>query len=261
MKKKIKLVSIALAIFMILPMLFALVVSADGPAYPSYADAQDGDLLYKANFNGDTYWVNPGTETGKANAGWNWNQADKAILTGTVDSEDSGKANFKAEGAVQNSAWGADLASLPLEAGYSYTFKFTVTRTANNPIGLLIDGHHGAYVYAVRARIQKNGNALAGHSYVNYSDDVPAKSPSAETPSVQNFAITVEDVHIDSESGLKLFTYTLYVKGTNGGWIKIDEGVPVSDETRDMLGLYFYTYYNTDVTVSEVRVYKGNKLH
>lgn len=240
--------------------------------YKAYADADDGELIYRANFNGDEHWVDPGTETGTANAGWDghWNDPAKGILTGTIDAENPGKATFVLEGSQQNSAWGADLVDFPLEPGYSYTVKFAVTRTGEVPIGLLIDGHHGGYFYSSRARVQKNGNALGGHSFVNYSgSDIPGKgSPFGK----QEYAITIEDVEYetvyetDSETGeqteskIKLFTFTLYVKGADGNWIEIDDGEPVTTETRDTLGLYFYSYHNTSVTVSNVEVYKGVAL-
>ena len=201
-----------------------------------YDYAENGDLLYTANFEGDSRY-DPSNETAAANAGYNW-VCDN--ITATVDTQDSGKATFKVTSKA-NTAWGADIDDLPLGEGYSYTIKFKVSCADNEkPIGLLFDGTHGGHFYAHKARIQRNGSALTGHSWVNYTEKTE-----------QEYVI---EINGDDT------TFALYVKGEDGKWSKLDDGTPKEDPPaffRDRLGLYFYGYYLTEVTVSDVRVYKG----
>ena len=262
-----KFLCIFLTLFMLMPLLLAFSAAADDPDptvganeepetgyFKAYADAEDGELLYKADFKGDAHWA-PSTEAAKENAGWHWNTQEK-VLTATVDPEDSGKADFTLE-EKGNTAWGGDLTDFPLEPGYSYTFLFSVTK--DTPIGLLIDGHYGGYFLNTKASVRKNGGNLSGHSAVSYGKNVPTRTDT------QEYAITVENVRYEDdevEAGAeqtttKMYTFTLFVKDNDGHWIKIDSGEPVNKETRDTIGLYFYAYNPTDVTVSNVEVYKG----
>ena len=212
-------------------------LSLEGITAPTIYDyAENGDLLYTANFEGDSRY-DPSNETAAANAGYNW-VCDN--ITATVDTQDSRKATFKVTSKA-NTAWGADVDDLPLGEGYSYTIKFKVSCADNaNPIGLLFDGTHGGFFYANKARIQRNGNALTGHSWVNYTEKLE-----------QEYVI---EINGDDT------TFALYVKGEDGKWSKLDDGTPKEDPPaffRDRLGLYFYGYYLTEATVSDVRVYKG----
>lgn len=233
-----KLICLALTLLMVVPML-AMVVSANTTTYKTYAEAADGELLYKANFNGDDRWQ-PSTETAIANAGWEWTNSTN--MTATVDSADSGKATI-ALNPAGNAAWGADISNLPLGAGYNYTVKYTVScADGSKPIGLLIDGHYGAYAYSVKGRLQRNGSALSGHSYKDYT---------ASTAD-QEYAIVVTG---------DTYTFDFYMKDAEGKWTKVDSGNPTDGDggvfSRENLGLYFYAYHVTEVTVSNVCVYKG----
>ena len=234
-----KLICIMLTLLMVVPMLAMTVNANTATTYKTYAEAADGELLYKANFNGDDRWQ-PSTETAIANAGWEWTNSTN--MTATVDPENSGKATI-ALSQQANAAWGADISDLPLGEGYNYTLKYTVScADGSKPIGVLFDGHYGAYAYSVKGRLQRNGNALNGHSYKDYT---------ASTAD-QEYAIVVTG---------DTYTFDFYMKDAEGKWTKVDSGNPTDADggvfSRENLGLYFYAYHVTEVTVSNVCVYKG----
>ena len=226
------------------------------PVDPTYYNsAAESAELYKANFNGDEYW-NPSSEYAEANAGWNW--TNSVNMTVTPNAENSAKATVMLS-QQGNAAWGADLKHLPLGQGFNYTIKFTVTRDANVPIGLLFDGTYGAYFYAQKARAQRNGSANSGHSYIDYdilnegNAAILGLSPSTDSPSVQEFAI---EVNGDETS------YNFYVKDRDGRWLLIDSARTKDEEGffNNHLCLYFYSYFVTQVDVSDLTVYKGMSL-
>lgn len=238
MKKIKKIVCLVIAFLMTMS-LIAVSVGATAPTTaPTYADAEDGALLYTADFSGDSDW-NPSTDAAIENAGYEW--TDSAYLQATADDQDSSKATFKHTKTI-NAAWGGDLENYPLADGYNYTIKFTITFVnTSQPIGLLFDGHYGAWFYPAKMRLRRNGSPLTGSSEKSFS----------VTSENKEFAIVVE-------GNAK---YSVYVKGDNGGWSKLTDGAPTSDDgtfLRDNLGLYFYAYYDeTEATFSNVGVYKG----
>ena len=226
------------------------------PVDPTYYNsAAEGAELYKANFNGDENW-NPSSEYAEANAGWNWTNSVNMTVTPNAENPYKATVMLSQQG---NAAWGADLKHLPLGQGFNYTIKFTVTRDANVPIGLLFDGTYGTYMYATKGRAQRNGSANAGHSHMKYDllNDGEAAilglSPSTDSPSVQEFAI---EVNGDETS------YSFYVKDRDGRWLLIDSARTKDEEGffNDHLCLYFYSYFVTQVDVSDLTVYKGMSL-
>lgn len=255
MKKLCLILAFAMLLGLMVPVAYAD-VSTD-----LYTSAAEGTLIYTADFSGtDGYFsadkvLNDNistTEDGEEyRVGWNWMNSH---ITAVVDPADPGKVTITVgtvEGSKKNTAWGCLISALPLNTETSYTLKFTVTRTDNTPIGLLFDGHHGMYAYTNKARLQLNGNALSGHSYTNYSDlleTVPDVSPDESDPSVQEYAITVSGA---TES------YSVYVKADSGRWLFLDSSATGTGFSNESLGLYFYSYFETTATVSDVKVYKG----
>ena len=226
------------------------------PVDPTYYNsAAESAELYKANFNGDENW-NPSSEYAEANAGWNWTNSVNMTVTPNAENPYKATVMLSQQG---NAAWGADLKHLPLGQGFNYTIKFTVTRDANVPIGLLFDGTYGTYLYATKGRAQRNGSANSGHSYVDYdilndgNAAILGLSPSTDSPSVQEFAI---EVNGDETS------YNFYVKDRDGRWLLIDSARTKDEEGffNDHLCLYFYSYFVTQVDVSDLTVYKGMSL-
>ena len=202
-----RIISLALVLVMLVSSL-ALSVNAMTVTYPTYADAQDGELLYVADFTGDEYYQ-PSTENAIANAGWEWVESE--TLVANVDETKPNEVSFTKEKKV-NSAWGGDIESLPLGEGYAYTIKFTVSRTANKPIGLLFDGHFGCYIQAAKGRLQRNGSKLAGHEFVSYGANPLVTIPGSEVvneekPSVQEYAFSINGDNV---------TYSLYIKEEGG---------------------------------------------
>ena len=198
-----RIISLALVLVMLVSSL-ALSVNAMTVTYPTYADAQDGELLYVADFTGDEYYQ-PSTENAIANAGWEWVESE--TLVANVDETKPNEVSFTKEKKV-NSAWGGDIESLPLGEGYAYTIKFTVSRTANKSIGLLFDGHFGCYLQAAKGRLQRNGSKLAGHEFVSYGANPLVTIPGSEVvneekPSVQEYAFSINGDNV---------TYSLYIK-------------------------------------------------
>ena len=95
-------------------------ICASSPAPKTYAAAQDGDLLYHADFNGTAgVWENPRSK-------WDaWTTADVC--------EDGSSVTLKPKGNKNKNRWGEmlDIEKYPF-AGSSYTITFTVTASDVN---------------------------------------------------------------------------------------------------------------------------------
>ena len=231
MKKTMKkILALALVLIMTLP-LVAVAVSATAPAYKSYAEAQDGELLYKADFNGDSYWA-PSKTNGSTLADRGDLTSDS--LTVTVDSTDSTKANFSSDSKAHK-LWGGAVNGLALGEDYNYTVRFTLAEKGSGVgFGVLIDGQTGVYVQSAKGRLQKTTGALSGHAYQSYSGSATEQDYAAE---------------------VKGYTIALYVK-LDTTWTKIDEAT-LSEYANTNLCLNFYLYNNIDTDMYDLEVYKG----
>ena len=146
MKNSIKkILCISLVLMMAIPM-FAINTSAANKTYKAYADAQNGDRLYKADFAGDDYW-NPSKENGSKFA--DRGDVTSPNLTATPDATDTTKANFTASGSGHN-FWGDEVKGLTLGADYNYTIKFTLTLNAAEGFGVFVDGINGFLLRAAK---------------------------------------------------------------------------------------------------------------
>jgi len=206
-----------------------------------YDAANDGDVLYTANFNGDSYWT-PSAQNASQNAGWGDGNWPCDNITVTPDTTDPSKATIVLSSAA-NAAWGDDIEGLPLGADYEYTIKFTVVSTngSKEGIGIFPDGQTGGYFWSTKARIQKGGGKV--NDYVSFSGNRTA----------QDYAIEVDG-----------YSIAIYAK-IGDVWTLIDSVEDYYYDTEankatffnDNLCLYFYAYSAIDITVGDVEVYKG----
>ena len=208
-----------------------------------YDAANEGDVLYTANFNGDSYWT-PSAENASQNAGWGDGIWPCDNITVTPDTTDSSKATIKLSEAG-NAVWGDDIEGLPLGADYKYTIKFTVVSTngSKEGIGIFPDGQTGGYFWSTKARIQQGGGKDFVTDYVRFPGNRTA----------QDYAIEVDG-----------YSIAIYAK-LGDVWALIDSVEDYYYDTEaneatffnDNLCLYFYAYNKIDITVGDVEVYKG----
>lgn len=223
-------------------MLVAAMMTALVPASAAedkYAAANDGDLLYTPDFTGDEYYK-PALVSGD--------------LTVAVDPADHGKATLSSTQDKTKSYWGGDITCLPLNEGTAYTVFFTATRETEACLGYFVDNQFGMYGYSYNQRFLNGSATLTGHATMKYADlgmDAEGNTLTAGTTSVQRYAVEVNG---------QLSTLRMYVMGTDGKWIMVDETVETEILVfyTDYLGIWFYQYYaNQPVTVSDFSIYKG----
>ena len=218
---------------MIAAILFAALLIPTASAADLYTSANDGDILYTANFNGDDFWKPEKT---------------KGEMKVTVDPADSGKCTFENTQDKIQAWWGGPVEGLPLNETSLYTVYWTVTREAKAAIGFYPDAKYGVYGYADKIKLMNVASSLSGHDYHNFSDlgiNVDAV--------IQDYALEINGV--DN-------VLTLYVKDvTTDKYVEFDTCEPFLEIPffdTDTLGLYFYVYYANQIsTITNCYVTKG----
>ena len=239
MKKIISIIiSLVFVLSMIAPM--ATNVSAADPLMDWYDIQPEGAIVYRPNFNGDPGVYEPGYLSG-----------DPIV---TVDATDSNKMTMTTGTNKSKSYWGGFIDTLPLNEYTCYTIYFTVTRTTSSAIGIYCDSVYGMYGYPDRTKLMKQGSDMpGGHAYQYYATDKGYDVPVLIEGSVctQEFAMEVNGVDT---------TIGYFIKDNAGEWKKMDYANPGDIEffNADVLGLFFYVYYNTQIsTVSNCYITKG----
>ena len=236
--KKIIAITISL-IFVLSAFLPFANVSAADPLMDWYDLQPEGSIVYRPNFNGDAGVYEPGYLSG-----------DPVV---TVDPTDSNKMTMTTGTNKSKSYWGGFIETLPLNGYTCYTIYFTITRTTDSAIGIYCDSVWGMYGYPAKTKLMKQGSDMpGGHAYINYTDksyDVPVLVEGTEC--VQEFAMEVNGVDT---------TIGYFIKDNSGEWKEMDYANPgdIDFFNADVLGLFFYVYYNTQVsTVSNCYITKG----
>ncbi|MBO5702815.1 MAG: hypothetical protein J6S71_10280 [Clostridia bacterium] len=239
MKKIISIIiSLVFVLSMIAPM--ATNVSAADALMDWYDLQPEGSIVYTPNFNGDAGVYEPGYLSG-----------DPVV---TVDPVDSNSITMTSGTNKAASYWGGFIETLPLNEYTCYTIYFTVTRTTSSAIGIYCDSVWGMYGYPDRTKLMKKGSDMpGGHAYQYYATDkgydVPVLVDGTEC--VQEFAMEVNGVDT---------TIGYFIKDVAGEWKQMDYANPgdIDFFNADVLGLFFYVYYNTQVsTVSNCYITKG----
>ena len=215
-------------------------VSAADDLMDWYDIQPEGSIVYRPNFNGDPGVYEPGFLSG-----------DPIV---TVDATDSNKMTMTTGTNKSASYWGGFIETLPLNEYTCYTIYFTVTRTTSSAIGIYCDSVYGMYGYPDRTKLMKKGSDMpGGHAYQYYATDkgydVPVLVEGTEC--VQEFAMEVNGVDT---------TIGYFIKDNAGEWKLMDYANPGDLEyfNADVLGLFFYVYYNTQIsTVSDCYITKG----
>ena len=215
-----KALSVLVTFIMLLSLLSTLAtVSAEEENV--YDSAENGDVLYTVNFNGDPGVFEPATYCGSPDA--------------YVLNDGASMQLFALENAT-STQWGGEIRTLPLNENTQYTIFYSITRTSGDGSGLYIDGVYGVYGYTNRTKIHEGKSGLNGREYVIYADNgLNVSSPETGT-FTQEFAIEVNGA---------TNTFAHYIKDDDGNFVLIQESYP-SDGVQfqnDYLGLYFYTYY------------------
>ena len=211
------------------------------PSAVAYADAEDGDLLYHADFNGTAGVWSP-------SEGWNG-------MTASVAS-DGQSVTLTPKGA-EKSCWGAKLNDANYRAnGSSYTITFTLSGSdVNQFVGFYPDWHYG-FVFTPgqkKVSIGHDGNPTAVAGNTTYTGG----GNGAQTYAVE-FAV---------DNSYHCTTYKLYVK--DGGLWKLildeseNDWMGWSNEDYETVLRFFRSptaataNQTGTVTVSDLNVYRG----
>ena len=237
--KKIIAITISLVFVLSAFLPFANVSAADD--LMTWYDLQaEGAVVYTPNFNGDPGVYEPGYLNGNPEV--------------IVDPTDSNKMTMTTLTDKSKSYWGGFIETLPLNEYTCYTIYFTITRSTDSAIGIYCDSVWGMYGYPAKTKLMKQGSDMpGGHAYINYATDKGYEVPVLVegTECVQEFAMEVNGVDT---------TIGYFIKDNAGEWKKMDYANPgdIDFFNADVLGLFFYVYYNTQVsTVSNCYITKG----
>lgn len=198
-----------------------------------YSAAQDGDILYTVNFNGDDHFKPTNT---------------KGTMKIEVDPADNNKATFTNEVDAVQAWWGGTVDNLPLNEDTCYTVYWTVARVEKAAIGYYPDANYGVYGYADKIKFMNVASSLTGHEYATFESKAITV-----LPELQHYAMEVNGYNA---------TLALYVKDeVKQDYVLFDETeqeVEIWGFMDEYLGIYFYIYYaNQTSTISECYVTKG----
>ena len=236
MKKTIALLlTVVMLLSLSIPMVGA--VEATSTTYPTYAEAADGDLLYKINFNENKYtysYINNTTATTEAST-------DGSTLT--LKSNTTSAAYHTV---------GGEVAGLPLTGSSVYTVEFSTTLPSTGFVGLAPAANTtslvGGYGFAVKAGSAKrdtadfsNGKMSGWSNYTNIDD----------TDSKYSFRLVIDETNE---------TVDFYYLNTSKEWINLNIGGTGFKPTTDNLYLCFGTYSQDDAVISNVKIYKGDRV-
>ena len=260
MKKTFRIFSIALALLMLLPMLAALPVkvSATEPALgynKAYASAADGELLYRANFNGTAGVWSPGSA-------WCGMTVTKAADGSNVKLKPSTGAD------ARGCAWRGELNTTNYTAiGCSYTVTFTLEGSNDDQyVGFYPDWKTGFIFYPGQKKVSVGQNdggvnltAVAGETTYTGGGD-----------GAQTYAVEFAVGNSKTGSYYDVSTYKLYVK--DGSYWKLIRELNASQRSymrwsdgdpEVVLGFFrnpVEGQLGQTVTVSNLNVYKGAAL-
>ena len=198
-----------------------------------YSAAQDGDILYTVNFNGDDHFKPTNT---------------KGTMKIEIDPADNNKATFTNEVDTVQAWWGGTVDNLPLNEDTCYTVYWTVARAEKAAIGYYPDATYGVYGYADKIKFMNVASSLTGHEYATFESKAITV-----LPELQHYAMEVNGYNA---------TLALYVKDeVKQDYVLFDETEPEYEIflfMEEQLGIYFYIYYaNQTSTISECYVTKG----
>ncbi len=258
-----KCTAILLTMIMLLGMVVPMSVGADDtatePTYPTYADAIDGDLLYRVNFNGDSYWK-PTTKNGSA--------AVNEVI-------DDGTQARTATSSSQQGHFGTEVKGLYFDETSKYTITFETSKSTTykglifscsditasmygqsktNQIGVEIYGTSAAQNIGIRCYDKRHlvyDAAIADVSSCNVSD----------------VTMMSHAVEIDCENR----TIKFYQLGLDNEWFKVNEhsyencSLPTNAEYYEnenykepLKLLFFQTAHAANHLWKDVEIRKGN---
>lgn len=228
-----------LALLITLVMLLSLfstltAVSAEGEN--AYDSAENGDVLFIADFSGIAGVYEPDAYSGMPDA---------------YVSDDGTSMQLIAMEDATATMWGGEIQTLPLNDKTQYTIYYSVTRTAGDGSGLYVDGVYGVYGYNNRCKIHEGKSGLSGRAYTYFEDaGFNLTLPEAGTIT-QEYALEVNGANS---------TMAHYIKDDSGEFVLIQASYPYDGIVfqSEYLGLYFYTYYADHMSVfSDCYVVKG----
>ncbi len=222
--------------FIMLLSIFSTFTMVSAEQENAYDSAEDGDVLYTVNFNGEPGVFEPDTFTGMPDA---YVSGDGATMQ-LIAMEDA-----------TATMWGGAIQTLPLNENTKYTIYYSVTRTAGDGSGLYVDGVYGVYGYNNRCKIHEGKSGLSGRAYT-YFEEVGLNLTLPETGTItQEYALEVNGSNA---------TMAHYIKDNSGEYVLIQASYPYDDIEfqSDKLGVYFYTYYADHMSIfSDCYIVKG----
>ena len=234
-----KIIALALTLVFVLAAFASLTMTASAAdVLDLYTPANDGDIVFTANFHGIPGEWEPGNFKGTPEVTPSADGSSMTMITTTNKTA---------------SYWGGFVETLPLNETTCYTIYFTATRSGKHSVGFHVDTVYGVYGYPERMKLLNKGSSLSGHDYVYYDKmamDVPTYDPITGMVT-HEYAVEINGVNT---------TIALYIKDNSGKYILIDQSVEGTIDffMADTLGIFFYSYYaGHAVTISDCYVVKG----
>lgn len=263
-----KFIAMILAMLMVVALAVPMVSATTGEqtasvTYPTYAEANDGDLLYEVDFRGDSKYAPRFMK--------NENKTDG---TGTSTAQVSEDGNSLTLTGTSNNYYGAELQGFDLNSNTVYTITYTVSQPSGPWQGLYVDANANK-TDGVNGWGGNNNNVIG---YCQYGGQKEYMSPA-------NFAKYGINA-LNSGTSTPTYTYKVVVDGKNqtmDGYIltaaatdttpaqwAIVESIKLSDWSitygkfnSNKLWLVFRLYNgsgNATVVFSDVKVYKGGVI-
>ena len=257
-----KIICLGLTLLMAVPML-ALAASANTSAYVEYADAQDGDMLYKFDFNGTAGVFEPADQRGDA---WNFSKFES--------SADGNSATFKyttdnTVGESQSRARFAGTLEKYSFAGTSYTLEFTLDSAA--PVGITLDGGAGFVIQTTYCRTWVGRYGSWGK--IGSEKPYEGTFEQAQTFAIEISFPTTTATNWNNKEAYNPTVYKLYVKNAAGTYDFVREisaadaiqfDFEASYERLDFAAIRYNDKFKADAdgndivsTISDVKLYKG----
>ena len=222
--------------FILLLSLFSTLTAVSAEGENAYDSAENGDVLFIADFSGIAGVYEPDAYSGMPDA---------------YVSDDGTSMQLIAMEDATATMWGGEIKTLPLNDQTQYTIYYSVTRTAGDGSGLYVDGVYGVYGYNNRCKIHEGKSGLSGRAYTYFEEeDMNLTLPETGTIT-QEYALEVNGANA---------TMAHYIKDDSGEFVLIQASYPYDGIVfqSEYLGLYFYTYYADHMSVfSDCYVVKG----
>lgn len=256
-----KFLSIALMLTMLFSMLAISTSAADTKVYKTYAEANDGDLLWIVDFNAKDIFDPQPNDNAAANMVYTIGDNGRSVtVTPSANATDK-KTNF----------WGAPIKGLEVNQDSKVTFYYKAKangdKGANNSVGV------GGWLYdSTDASTYNNQylNVYTNHNSKNAdgSDLQNREAISLASSKKVSYSYVMDEALEDAEGFIQCkiefnapeVEYILYIYTKDNKWTQVENMYYMDklDDKEDSLCFMLYSYWlDTNTTVKDVKFFKG----